>query len=154
MGPVTLGDPGVELLRPPLPGPGPAELPETIPAQRRACEYKAKQMGVKIVDEYIEPGRTATSMDKRVAFQAMLERVRTKRDIDYVMVYKLSRMNRNRIDDAIVLMTLRQYKVSLVSATEPIDESPEGQLMHAMLAAMNEFRSKGDGADILSLIHI
>ena len=58
------------------------------------------------------------------------------------------RMNRNRVDDAMVLMELRRYGVGLISATEPIDETPEGQLMHALLAAMNEFRSKGDGADI------
>ena len=120
----------------------------SIPAQRRACEAKANQMGIEIVGQYVEPGRSATSMDKRVEFQAMLERIRKEGDIDYVLVYKLSRMNRNRVDDAIVLMTLRQYNVSLISATEHIDDSPEGQLMHGILAAMNEFRSRGDGADI------
>ena len=120
----------------------------SIPAQRRSCEAKAKQLGIEIVGEFVEPGRSATSMDKRVEFQAMLERIRTERDVDYVLVYKLSRMNRNRVDDAIVLMTLRQHNVSLISATEHIDESPEGQLMHGILAAMNEFRSRGDGADI------
>ena len=120
----------------------------SIPAQRRSCERKADAMGIEIVGEYVEPGRSATSMDKREAFQQMLERIRTEKDVDYVLVYKLSRMNRNRVDDAIVLMTLRQYDVSLISATEHIDESPEGQLMHGILAAMNEFRSRGDGADI------
>ena len=120
----------------------------SIPAQRRSCERKAEQLGIEIVGEFVEPGKSATSMDKRVEFQAMLERIRTERDVDYVLVYKLSRMNRNRVDDAIVLMTLRQHNVSLISATEHIDESPEGQLMHGILAAMNEFRSRGDGADI------
>ena len=64
----------------------------SIPAQREACLRKAAQLGVRVVDEYIEPGRTATSMDKRPAFQAMLERIRTQRDVNYVIVYKLSRM--------------------------------------------------------------
>ncbi len=120
----------------------------SIPAQRRSCERKAEALGIEIVGEFVEPGRSATSMDKREAFQQMLERIRTEPDVDYVLVYKLSRMNRNRVDDAIVLMTLRQHNVSLISATEHIDESPEGQLMHGILAAMNEFRSRGDGADI------
>src|SRR5512143_1483437 len=74
----------------------------SIPAQREACLRKAAQLGVRIIEEYIEPGRSATSMDKRPAFQAMLERIRTRRDVDYVIVYKLSRMNRNRLDDALV----------------------------------------------------
>lgn len=120
----------------------------SIPAQREACLRKAAQMGVEVVEEYVEPGKTATSMDKRPAFQAMLQRLRSERDIDYVLVYKLSRMNRNRVDDAKVLMLLRALKVTLVSATESIDETPVGQLMHGILASFNEFRSAEDGADI------
>ena len=63
-------------------------------------------------------------------------------------MYKPSRMNRNRVDDALVLTSLRPYKVGLVSATEFIDETPVGQLVHGVLAAINEFRSAEDGADI------
>lgn len=120
----------------------------SIPAQRKACERKAEQLGITVVDEYIEPGRTATSMDKRPAFQEMLARIKTERDVDFVVVYKLSRMNRNRIDDALVMMSLRQFGVTLVSATEHIDDTPIGQLMHGILATINEFRSAEDGADI------
>ncbi len=122
----------------------------SIPAQREACLRKASQLGVRVLDdgEYIEPGRTATSMDKRPAFQAMLERIRTQRDVNYVIVYKLSRMNRNRLDDAFVLTRLRKYNATLVSATESIDATPVGQLMHGILAAFNEYRSAEDGADI------
>ena len=77
----------------------------SIPAQRESCLRKAAQLGVRVLNdgEYIEPGRSATSMDKRPAFQAMLERIREQRDVNYVIVYKLSRMNRNRVDDAFVL---------------------------------------------------
>jgi hypothetical protein len=55
---------------------------------------------------------------------------------------------RNRLDDAFVLAGLRKYKATLVSATESIDETPVGQLMHGILAAFNEYRSAEDGADI------
>ena len=120
----------------------------SIPAQREACLRKATQLGAQVIEEYIEPGRTATSMDKRPAFQSMLERIRIQRDVDYVIVYKLSRMNRNRLDDAFVLSRLRTYRANLISATESIDETPVGQLMHGILAAFNEYRSAEDGADI------
>lgn len=121
----------------------------SIPAQRQSCQRKAIQMGdVEIVGEYVEPGKSATSMDKRPAFQQMMARIRDDRDVDYVIIYKLSRMNRNRVDDAHVLMDLRQHHVTLVSATESIDETPVGQLMHGILASFNEFRSAEDGADI------
>ncbi len=77
-----------------------------------------------------------------------LERTRIAKDIDYIVIYKLSRMARNRIDDAIVMADLRKRGVTLVSATESIDATPVGQLMHGILAAFNEYRSREDGADI------
>jgi len=120
----------------------------SIPAQRLSCERKATQMGVEIVGEYVEPGRSGTNIEHRPVFREMLDRLRTGRDVDYVIVYKLSRLNRNRIDDAKVLMLLRKNKVGLVSATENIDDTPVGQLMHGILASFNEFRSAEDGADI------
>src|SRR5690606_34269730 len=89
-----------------------------------------------------------TEMTKRVAFQQMLTRVRTLRDVDYVIVYKLSRMARNRLDDAMVMADLRKRNVTLISATESIDDSPVGQLMHGILATFNEYQSRESGADI------
>jgi site-specific DNA recombinase len=120
----------------------------SIPAQRVACERKALQMGVEVIGEYVEPGKSATTIDKRPIFQQMLSRIKTEHDIDYVIVYNLSRLNRNRVDDAKVLVALRASGVTLISAQENIDETPARQLMHGILAAFNEYRSTADGADI------
>ncbi|WP_084595810.1 recombinase family protein [Microbacterium profundi] len=120
----------------------------SIPAQRVSCQRKAEQLGLTIVAEYVEPGKSATEMTKRIAFQEMLERIRRDRDVDYVIVYKLSRFARNRIDDAVVMADLQKRGVNLISATESIDATPVGQLMHGILAAFNEYRSREDGADI------
>lgn len=120
----------------------------SIPAQRLACERKARQLGLTVVEEYVEPGRSAMEMTKRVAFQQMLERIRRQKDVGAVIVYKLSRFARNRNDDAIVMADLQKRGVTLISATESIDETPVGQLMHGILAAFNEYRSREDGADI------
>ncbi len=121
----------------------------SLPAQRLACQQKAEKLGnVVIVDEYVEAGKTATSMNARTSFQAMLRRIKQERDVDMVIVYKLPRMNRNRTDDALVMADLRKRNVTLISATENIDDTPVGQLMHGILAAYNEFRSAEEGADI------
>jgi DNA invertase Pin-like site-specific DNA recombinase len=120
----------------------------SIPAQRLACERKAEQMGLTLIGEYVEPGRSATTIEKRPVFQEMLTRIKNERDVGHVIVYNLSRLNRNRVDDVKVLMAMRSLKVTLVSAQEHIDETPAGQLMHGILAAINEFRSSSDGADI------
>ncbi|MBB5153666.1 recombinase family protein [Saccharopolyspora phatthalungensis] len=120
----------------------------SIPAQREACLRKAKDLGVTVIDEYVEPGPTATEMTKREAFQRMPARVRGQGDVDYIIIYQLSRMARNRYDDAIVMADLRKRGVTLVSATESIDDSPVGQLMHGILATFNEYQSLQSGVDI------
>ena len=120
----------------------------SIPAQRVACVRKVDQLGLNIVGEYVEPGRSATEITKRVSFQQMLARIRKDKDVDFVVVYKLSRFARNRIDDAVVMADLQKRGVTLISATEQIDDTPVGQLMHGILAAFNEYRSREDGADI------
>ena len=120
----------------------------SLPAQRRACTRKAEQLGLTVVDEYIEPGESATEMTRRKEFQKMLARIREQKDVDVVIVYKLARLARNRIDEALVMDLFGRRGVGLVSATEPIDDTPEGQFMQGVLSAMNQFRSQQDGAII------
>jgi DNA invertase Pin-like site-specific DNA recombinase len=120
----------------------------SIPAQRVSCERKAAQMGIDVVGEYVEPGRTGTSIERRPALQEMLQRIREQRDVDYVIIYKLSRMNRSWEDSAMIIARLRRLSVQLVSATENIDETPVGRLTLGLLSAVNEFRSAEDGEDI------
>ena len=60
-------------------------------------------MGLTVVCEYVEPDHRTTTITKRPVFQQMLERIKRERDVDYVIVYNLSRLNRNRVDDAQVL---------------------------------------------------
>lgn len=120
----------------------------SLPAQRISCTRKADQLGLTVVGEYVEPGRSGTEMSKRIEFQRMLERISRQKDVDFVIVHDLSRFARNRIDDAIVMADLRKRGVTLISATESIDATPVGQLMHGLLAAFNEYRSAKDGAEV------
>ncbi|MFJ6549953.1 recombinase family protein [Microbacterium sp. NPDC091676] len=60
----------------------------------------------------------------------------------------MCRSTSRKIDDALVMAELQKRGVTLISATEQIDASPVGQLMHGILAAFNEYQSREDGADI------
>lgn len=120
----------------------------SIPAQRQVCHQKAATLGLEIIDEYVEPGRSATSVQNRPEYQRMLRRISTQRDVDYVMVYMLSRLNRNRVDDALVMLQMDAVGIKLISATENIDDSPAGQLTRGILASLNQYRSASEGQDI------
>jgi site-specific DNA recombinase len=119
----------------------------SLPTQREACRKKAESLDAVVVDEYIDKD-SATSANKRPGFQQLVERVVQKRDVDYVIVFKLDRFARNRLDDALVSMRLETPGASLVSCVEHIDATASGQLLQGMLAVMNEFYSRNLGDEI------
>ena len=120
----------------------------SIPAQRRRCVDKARELGLEIIDEYVEPGRSATAIAKRPVFQQMLKRISGERDVDYIIVYSTSRMNRNWMENGAVLVELRALGVSMISATENIDDTPLGVALTGFLAVANGFQSAMNGQDI------
>ena len=121
----------------------------SLPAQRVACNERARELGVVLVDEYLDPGRSGKSIDQRPAFQEMIARIKADPTIKHVFVYALSRFARNRYDDAIMMMTLERLGVQLHSATERnLDASPAGQAMHGMIAVFNEYQVRVSGEDI------
>jgi site-specific DNA recombinase len=79
----------------------------SIPAQREGCLRKAESLGAMVLDEYVDAGESARTAD-RAQLAAMLERLAAQRDIDYVIVHKIDRLARNRVDD--VAITWRSAK--------------------------------------------
>jgi site-specific DNA recombinase len=98
------------------------------------------------VDEYVDAGASARSAD-RPALQKLLERLRENRDVDYVICHKVDRLARNRADDVAIGLTIHKAGAVLVSASEQIDESPAGTLLHGIMAAIAEFYSKNLSAE-------
>ena len=123
-------------------------LGQSIPTQRTACLGKADALGLVVLDQYVEPGKSALSIEKRPAFRRMLARIQAQRDVDVVIVYKFSRAARNQWEDAILGVALERLGVKLVSVTEPIDDTAAGKAMRGMIAVFNEFSSNSSGEDI------
>ncbi len=120
----------------------------SLPAQRDACELKASSLGTDIVREFVEPGRTATSIDKRPVFQEMLAWIKSQKDIDYVICYQFNRVFRDSIDALITKKDLSRYGTRVVSTSMDLGEGPESSMVETILHAVDEYRSKADGADI------
>jgi DNA invertase Pin-like site-specific DNA recombinase len=118
----------------------------SIPGQREACEHRAQLLGAEVVGEYVEYGVTGRNV-RRPALQRMLGELELIRPT-YVIVYDISRLARNRLDDATLLLRIEQSGARLVSVLENIDTTPAGRLTHGVLAAVNEFRSAGDAEKV------
>ncbi len=118
----------------------------SIPVQRDACRRKAKSLGAEIAEEYVDAGESARSVD-RPALQRMLEIVKTE-PFDYVIVHKVDRLARNRLDDLTISLALEEAGVQLISCSENIDGSPSGKLTHGLMALIAEWYSSNLSAEV------
>ena len=120
----------------------------SIPAQREANKKKALSMGAMIGKEFVDRGASAKSAD-RPELKKMLEYIKENAErVDYVIVHKVDRLARNRGDDIDIMRTLREYGVQLVSASESIDETPAGMLLHGIMSSIAEFYSQNLATEV------
>lgn len=120
----------------------------SIPAQREANKKKAMSMGAMVGKEFVDRGASAKSAD-RPQLQAMLEYVKENADrVDYVIVHKIDRLARNRDDDSDIMRVLRECGVQLVSASESIDDTPAGMLLHGIMSSIAEFYSQNLATEV------
>jgi site-specific DNA recombinase len=123
----------------------------SIPAQRDACTRKVLDLGAEVAigGEFIDAGASARSAD-RPALQAMLARLadRSQPPIAYVVVHKVDRLARDRADDIAIGLAIHRSGATLVSATEAVDDTPAGTLLHGIMASIAEFYSKNLAAEV------
>ncbi|MFD3520734.1 recombinase family protein [Streptomyces sp. NPDC058653] len=121
----------------------------SIPAQREKVEERGRELGSSKAAEFVDPGRSARTIDERKEFQEMIAYLREHPNVRYVIVYMLSRFARNRLDDASMVATLEKLGVRLISAVEKnIDDTPTGRMLHGMLAVINEYASSQSAEDV------
>lgn len=117
----------------------------SIPAQRDACHRKADSLGATVVREFVDAGESARSAD-RPDLRDMLAYAKQVRP-DYVIVHKVDRLARNRVDDVEITVALTASGARLVSCTENIDETPSGMLLHGIMSSIAEFYSRNLGTE-------
>lgn len=119
----------------------------SIPAQREANRRKAESIGTTIVAEFVDRGESARSAD-RPELQRMLAFVAETR-VQWCIVHKVDRLARNRADDVSINLALQGANVKLVSATENIDETPSGMLLHGIMSSIAEFYSRNLANEVI-----
>lgn len=112
----------------------------SIPAQREACLRKAEALGAVVVGEFVDAGESARSAN-RPELQKMLGFIAEHR-VGFVIVHKVDRLARNRVDDVEINVQLSAAGAQLVSCSENIDETPSGMLLHGIMSSIAEFYSR------------
>ncbi|WP_407669238.1 recombinase family protein [Nakamurella multipartita] len=120
----------------------------SIATQREFTARKARDLGAIIDKEFIEPGNSALSIDKRPKFKELLKHVMATPGIDYVIIYMRSRAFRNLGDAVITKRHLAKLGIKLVSARENFGEGYMADAMEAVTDIFNELESRRNGEDV------
>lgn len=120
-----------------------AEQDLSIPDQRSQLRAHCKARGWQVVEEYVEPGASATTTDRPV-FQRMLSDARQRPlPFDVILVHSYSRFARDLIDSEFTIRLLAKQGVRLISITQEVnDSSTEGQFTRQIMQLMDEYQSK------------
>jgi len=112
----------------------------SLSVQKREIEKYAETQNAEIVGWYEDDGITAKHA-RRPELQRMLDDAhKNKGRIDFVIVYNLSRISRNLESYAKDIgYRLAACGVHLRSTTEPIDETPTGNLMRNIALSFHQF---------------
>ena len=113
---------------------------ESIEGQIRECQSFAERKGLVVIQTYCDRAISGKT-DNRPQFQQMI--ADSKNGLfDVVLVWKIDRFSRDKYDSVVYKHALKKNGVSVISATEPIDDSPEGQLMESIFEGFSVYYIK------------
>ena len=112
----------------------------SLEAQKERLKREAKHRGMQIVGEYSDEGKSGKNINGRPEFKQMLADIKSsKDDVDYVLVFKLSRFGRNAADTLNSLQYMEDYGVNLLCVEDNIDSAgAAGKLIISVLASVAE----------------
>ena len=121
---------------------------ESIDAQIRLIRKWSDEHSIVIDKIYADEAQSAKS-DERKQFQQMIADSKKQKDWQLVLVHKLDRFARNRMDSAAYRVELRKNKKYLISTTEQFDDTPESCMLEGIIESMAEFYSKNLAREVM-----
>lgn len=111
----------------------------SLDGQKHSLNRFADREEMEIVNIYEDAGKSGKSIEGRPAFKQMLFDIENGLEIDYILVYKLSRFGRNAADILNSLEHIQSFGVNLICIEEGIDSSQtSGKLLISVLSAVAE----------------
>ena len=105
--------------------------------QRDALRAHAERQGWTVVAEFADPGASGGSL-VRPGLDALRNRVEAG-DVDAVLVQDLDRASREVVGVLVLQEEFRRNGCALVALNDPGDDSPSGQMLRTIRAAVGEY---------------
>ena len=120
----------------------------SISAQLRALRDFAAKHNYQVIREYVDEAESGRTTD-RPAFREMIALTKSKHPpFEAILVWKLNRFARNRLDSITYKKLLRDRGIKVVSINEPLEDTPSGHLLEGIIETVDEFYSENLGQDI------
>lgn len=111
----------------------------SLDAQRNVVKRYAEREGIIVKNVYEDAGKSGKSIEGRPSFTKMLNDIKNGLEIDYILVYKLSRFGRNAADILNSIELIQSYDINLITTEEGIDSSQtSGKILISVLSAVSE----------------
>lgn len=112
----------------------------SLEAQNDRLTKYAEFQGMEVVKVYCDAGKSGKNITCRPEFTQMLQDVADgKDDVNYILVFKLSRFGRNAADVLNSLQYIQDFGVNLICVEDGIDSSKDsGKLTITVLSAVAE----------------
>lgn len=122
----------------------------SIDSQIEKCRRFAEANGLTVPEDLIFKDSAVSGRTReRASYQAMISAAKEKpARFSTVLVWKFSRLARNREESILVKSLLRRQGITVRSVSEPVDpESAHGKLMEGILECLDEFYSANLAAE-------
>ena len=121
---------------------------ESIDAQLRAIREYCEKENIELIAEFTDEAVSGKT-DDREDFQNMINKLlKGHLQADYVLVHKFNRFARNKFDSALYKKKLRDVDVKVVSVSQKIDDTPEGELLEGFLETIDQYYSANLAAEV------
>lgn len=112
----------------------------SLEAQLERINQYAKAFDIETIRTYTDAGKSGKSVNGRDEFKQMIEDIKAEKDkVDYVLVFKLSRLGRNAADVLNNLAVMQKHGVNLICVDDGLDSSKDsGKLVITILSGVAE----------------
>lgn len=111
----------------------------SLDGQKNILTKYAEREGMSVLKIYEDAGKSGKSIEGRPAFKNMLLDIENGLQVDYILVYKLSRFGRNAADILNSLEFIQDFDVNLISVEEGLDSAQTtGKLLISIMSTMAE----------------
>jgi len=121
----------------------------SISAQLRALREYAIKNGYIVVREFVDEAESGKTSERPEFREMIAQARRLEKPFNIILVWKYSRFARNREDSILFKAVLRKAGVQVVSITEPLEDTPTGRLLEAMIESLDEFYSANLGEEVV-----